>query len=117
MTSTEINNILKNIVKEDGIVNIIMSNKKDMEIEYIIQKRKEMKRYRRKLERELNETKDNLRNLEKQLKETCDHEDVREDIYPGWDRSEHTYTCNICRCYVRIHKEFSYKNITNTFEH
>ena len=102
--------ILKNKVKEQGVVDIIISYKKDMDFLNVIEKRKQWIKRERELKEELEFATDHIHDLEKYLKKTCKHTDVTEYIHFDSSRS---YNCNICDCNIMIHDDFDYKNITH----
>jgi hypothetical protein len=103
---------LINIIKEKGIADIILSDKKDMEIVQCQKLYKQWRQEKRKLEISLKEAKENIILLEIEIKKNCKHTNVTEEISPGWERASHDYCCNQCGFYIQIHKEFDYKNIT-----
>jgi transcriptional regulator with AAA-type ATPase domain len=73
----------------------------------------------RKLENDLSNYRitHNVRELKRKIKKMCKHTDVTKTISPGWERSQHTYTCNQCGFYVQIHDEFDYRNITKVVDY
>ena len=113
---SSLKSLLTNIVKEKSISNSIINYKNEMEL--INDKRlyKEWVEEEKFLSKELNQAKDNVPILKHRIKDKCLHADVTEELSPGWERSQHSYRCNICKFYVRIHEEFDYRNITKTIE-
>ena len=110
--SQQLKNQLTNIVQESAIADIIMSDKKDMD--FIVTKRnyKKWVDHKHQLQRELEEAEYHIKNCKKYIKENCKHTDVTETVSSSWERASHDYHCNQCEFSVRIHDEFSYKNIT-----
>jgi len=110
--SQHLKNQLTNIVQESAIADIIMSDKKDMDFIVAKQNYKKWVAHKRQLRCELEEASEHIENYKKYIKENCKHTDVTEEISPGFERASHDYHCNQCEFSVRIHDEFSYKNIT-----
>lgn len=112
----QIKNLLTNNVKDENISNIIIDYKNEIEFIHYQRLYKKWVGEEKKLSKELNEAKNNIQKLRQRIKDKCLHTSITEEIYPGWERSQHSYRCNICHFYVQIHEEFDYKNITNTIE-
>ena len=51
-----------------------------------------------------------LKQLKKEIKEKCSHNKITHYIQPGWERSEHSYTCQICG-FDLYSDEYDYRNI------
>ena len=106
---------LINIVKENSITDIIMSNKIDMEM---VDNQKLYKQWSKEvaiLRQDLDQAKYNVLNLKEIIKKNCKHTKVTEIISPGWDRANHNYFCKQCNFYIRI-TDFDYRNITNVID-
>ena len=115
--SQELKNQLTNIVQETAIADIIMADKKDMDLALAQEKLSEWVKHKRELENDLVFAKNHIKDLRNYIKKNCKHTDVTEHIQNGWERAEHSYSCNQCGSNVRIHDEFSYKNITKVIEY
>lgn len=113
---SQIKNLLTDNVKEENISNIIIDYKNEMEFIHNQRLYKKWVREERKLSKELIDAKANVKELKKKIKKMCKHTNITEKIYPGWERSEYSYRCNICNFHVQIHEEFDYRNITKTIE-
>ena len=108
---------LINIVKEKSIADIILSDKKDMDMVRHKRLYRQWSQEARRLRQELLQAKHNATSLKKKIKEDCEHTDVTEEISPGWERSSHDYCCNQCGFYIQIHEEFDYRNITKKIDY
>ena len=123
---------LTNIVQESAIADIIMSNKKDMDI---LRNKRLYKQWRKEVRRLKEEDFAEILKDKKQkngfafaaiefsamiskfdlIKEKCDHTDITHEISPGYERSEHSYYCNQCGFSLNSN-EYDYRNITATID-
>ena len=117
MSDKNIHNLLTNIVKEKKISDIIIDNKKDMDLVRYKRLYREWCKEKKTLEIDLQDATNNVDSLKKRIKKLCKHTNVTETISPGWERACHNYNCNQCGFYVQIHEEFDYRNITKTIDY
>jgi len=106
-TSEEIFNI-----KE--INEIIMSDKKDIDMANDKILLRKWRNRKRELEEYLYEANLYVEHIAKRIKKNCEHTDVTEHIQDGYERSQYSYTCNQCNSDVTIWDDFSHKHITKT---
>lgn len=62
------------------------------------------------LEHDLEYTKNEMETLKKEIKQKCSHNSITHYIQPGWERAQHSYTCQICG-FDLYSDEYDYKNI------
>jgi len=109
--SRDLKNLLNVIVKEEGISDIIIENKTEMDLSHSLKLYTQWSNIEKKLTNELTQAKHNLHFLKFKIKSLCKHTDVT-DYYS----SHHTYCCNQCGFDVQIHDEFNFRNITKIID-
>lgn len=78
---------------------------KDLDITY-----KRLSKKSKHLEYDLECTKYEMEKLKKEIKQKCSHNSITHYIQPSWERSQHSYTCQICG-FDLYSDEYDYKNI------
>lgn len=117
MSDKNLHNLLTNIIKEKSISNIIIENKKDMDLIQFKQLYNQWVKEERLLSKKLDQAKNNVRSLKLKIKNMCKHNAVTEIISSGWERDSRDYRCNQCGFYLTIHEDFDYRNITKTIDY
>ena len=109
--SQELKDILTEQVKEKYLSEEIIEAKNQMEVAEKVQQLRDLYRKQKQYEDAIYQIKQQRRDISKTLKRFCKHPEVTEYIQDGYERAEHSYECNHCKQSLRIHDEFSYKNI------
>lgn len=78
---------------------------KDLDTTY-----KQLHKNRKRLERDLECVKYQMEELKKEIKQKCSHNSITHYIQPGWERSQHSFTCQICG-FDLYSDEYDYRNI------
>ena len=122
---SQLKNQLTNIVQESAIADIIMSNKEDMDLVFVKENHKKWKQHKkdlqeqmRYLQKQLEEANASIKCQEKHIKKHCNHTDLIHHIQPGWDRAQHSWSCNQCGFDLNTWEDkFDTKNVTETIEY
>ncbi len=105
--------LLTEEVKEQYLSAEMIEAKNQMEVAERVQQLRDLSYKQRQYENVIREIKQKRKDIKRTLKRFCKHTEVTHHIQDGYDRLEHSYKCNHCKQYLRIHDEFNYKNITN----
>ena len=109
--NNQIEQMLTEKVGEKYLSVEIIEAKNQMEVADRVNRLHLLARKREQYKQAIYEIEEERKQIKRILKKFCKHTEVTEYIQNGWDRAEHSYQCNHCKQSVRIHDEFSYKNI------
>ena len=107
----QLEELLTEQVKEKYLSAEIIEAKNQMEVAERVQQLRDLLYKQRQYEDAIEQIKEERKNIKRTLRRFCKHSAVTEYIQDGYERAEHSYECNHCKQSLRIHDEFSYKNI------